>query len=63
LAKTATGPYVVWQQQNKIMAVSPRTQGPATIGEGAFPKVVALKDQKAFSVWEAEGQIVAKVLE
>jgi hypothetical protein len=63
LAKTTKGNYIVWQQNNKIMALSPNQLGAATIGSGTFPKVARLKDQTAVSVWEAEGQIVARHLE
>ena len=62
LAKTATGNYIVWQQNSKILALSPGKLGPETLGEGSFPRIATLKDQSAISVWEAAGQIVARHL-
>jgi hypothetical protein len=63
LAKTARGNYIVWQQNSKIMALSPGQLGPEAVGEGTFPRVAALQDQRAVSVWEAGGQIVARQLD
>jgi hypothetical protein len=63
LAKTSKGNYIVWQQNNKIMALSPNQLGAAAIGSGTFPKVARLKDQTAVSIWESEGQIVARHLD
>jgi BNR repeat-like domain len=63
LAKTARGNYIVWQQQKDIVALRPGKLAPETIGSGSYPRVATLKDQSAVSVWEAEGQILAKRLD
>lgn len=63
LALSARGNYIVWQQNRNIMALSPNKPGAETIGNGTFPRVATLKDQSAVSVWEAEGQIVARHLD
>ena len=63
LAKTSKGPYLVWHQNNKIMAFRPASLAPEMIGEGAFPRIAAWKDQGAISVWESEGRILARRME
>jgi hypothetical protein len=63
LAKTAKGNYIVWQQNSKILALSPGKLGPETIGDGTYPRTATLKNQSAISVWESAGQIVASRLE
>lgn len=63
LAKTTKGNYIVWQQNNQIMAFLPGQMGPQTLGAGSFPRVAPLKDQGAITVWEANGQILARRLD
>jgi hypothetical protein len=60
IAKTAKGNYIVWQQNSNIVALSPGSLGPQTVGAGAYPRIAMLQDQTAICVWEAEGQIVAR---
>jgi hypothetical protein len=63
LAQSAKGRYIVWQENRNIMALSPGKPLAETIGSGTYPRVATLKDQSAVSVWEADGQIVARHLD
>jgi hypothetical protein len=63
LAQSTRGHYLVWQQNQHIVALSPNAIGAVTIGNGTYPRVATLQDQGAISVWEADGQIVARRLE
>jgi hypothetical protein len=63
LAQTSKGHYLVWQQNQNIVALSPDKIGTETIGAGTYPRVATLQDQGAISVWEADGQIVARRLD
>jgi hypothetical protein len=63
LAASARGHYVVWQEKRNIVALSPNKPVPETIGSGTYPRVATLQDQSAISVWEADGQIVARHLD
>jgi hypothetical protein len=63
LAQSSKGHYLVWQQNQNIVALSPDKIGAETIGAGTYPRVATLQDQGAISVWEADGRIVAKRLD
>lgn len=63
VASSARGNYLVWQQNQNIMALSPDHTGAEVVGTGTFPKVAILKDQNAIAIWEKEGQIVARRLQ
>ena len=62
LALSARGHYLVWQQNQNILALSPGKTGPELLGKGTFPRVASLRGQGAISVWEADGQILARQL-
>ncbi|CAN5783015.1 hypothetical protein BH24BAC1_BH24BAC1_36580 [soil metagenome] len=63
LAKTTKGNFIVWQQNNKIMALTPNQLSTETIGTGTYPRVAAFSNsQGAMIMWESEGQILAKRL-
>ena len=60
--QSARGHYLVWQQNQNILALSPGKTGPETLGNGTYPRVASLRGQGAISVWEADGRIVARKL-
>ncbi|PIQ20755.1 MAG: hypothetical protein COW65_13210 [Cytophagales bacterium CG18_big_fil_WC_8_21_14_2_50_42_9] len=62
LVKTAKGNYLVWQQGNNIMALSPNQLSAEVIGTGTYPRLTALANQKVISIWEKDGNILAKIL-
>ncbi|WP_146905164.1 sialidase family protein [Adhaeribacter aerolatus] len=62
LTKTSKGNYLVWQQGDNIMALTPNQLSTQIIGAGIYPRLTTLANQKVLSVWESEGKIVATVL-
>lgn len=62
LVKNTKGNYVVWQQGNNIMALTPGKLGFETIGTGIYPRLASLTDESVICFWESEGQILATKL-
>jgi hypothetical protein len=62
MVATTKGNYLVWQQGDNIMALTPNQLGSQIIGTGIYPRLTALANQKILSVWESKGKIVAMIL-
>ena len=62
LVKTSKGNYLVWQQGENIMALTPSQLGAEIIGTGTYPRLTVLANQKVMGIWEKDGQILASLL-
>jgi hypothetical protein len=62
LVKTTKGNYLVWQQGDNIVALTPNQLSTEIIGTGIYPRLTTLANGKVMSIWEKDGQILAKLL-
>lgn len=62
LVRNSKGNYLVWQQGNNIMALTPDKLGSENIGTGIYPRLASMIDESVICIWESEGQIVGKKL-
>ena len=62
LTKTSNGDYILWQQGENIMAKTPGKYLFENLGKGIYPRVATMTNETVFSIWESEGNIVARIL-
>ena len=52
IVTTGKGDYVVFQQDGRAWAISPGQARPVAVGEGAYPKLTLLPNDRVLCLWE-----------
>lgn len=59
IVTTGKGDYVVFQRDGQVWAISPGKAQPESFGEGAYPKLTLLPNDKVLCLWEQAGTVRA----
>ena len=62
IISTASGNYVVFQQDGQVMAILPGQSQPKAIGAGAYPKLTLLPHNRILCFWEQNGAVLAQII-
>ena len=57
IVSTKRGDYVVFQQAGHVWAIEPGQSQPTDIGEGAYPKLTLLPNDRVLCLWEQTGTV------
>lgn len=59
IVTTNKGDYVVFQQAGQLWTIRPGQAQPVSIGEGAYPKLTLLSNDRVLCLWEQDGSVRA----
>ena len=59
IVTTGKGDYVVFQRDGRVWAISPGQAQPVEVGEGAYPKLTLLPNDRVLCLWEQTGSVRA----
>ncbi|WP_461113440.1 exo-alpha-sialidase [Spirosoma jeollabukense] len=62
IVSTRKGDYVVFQQDNQVMAVTPAQPQPKLLAMGGYPKLALLPNDKVLCLWEQTGTVWAQII-
>ena len=63
IVSTKKGDYVVFQQDDQIMATTPGQPQPKRIAMGGYPKLTLLPADKVLCLWEQTGTVWAQIIQ
>ena len=62
IVSTRKGDYVVFQQDDRLMATTPGQPQPKRIALGGYPKLTLLPNDKVLCLWEQTGTVWAQII-
>lgn len=63
IVSTRKGDYVVFQQDDQVMAVTPAQAQPKRVAMGGYPKLTLLPNDKVLCLWEQTGTVWAQIIQ
>lgn len=63
IVTTDKGDYVVFQRDGRVWAITPGQAQPVAVGEGAYPKLTLLANNRVLCLWEQTGTVRAGLIQ